>query len=605
MTLKPGEILKKRYEIIKVAGTGAFGVVYLAYDRDLMSNVAVKEFNPQSAARFGNLAEMQKRFEQEARITRRLKHPHIVEIYDTFPANNTYYIVMPYLPETLADRLEHLTLPQAVEIIAQICKGLACAHTFHYNEDDPRVVVHCDVKPTNILFERDLAKIADFGIAHVPASKDTRNLTATAFGAGTVFYMSPEQLEGTRDDPRIDVYALGTLFYRMLTKGHYYLGFDFSDNPLAQASNMQKISTEAPLLFPLKSVPESLVYIVFKALSKNVTERYDDAGEMLKAIQRYNRKETIKAPIAYLLAKAESLREELKLDSGIGLDFDKSKACTEEILALYNKAPANPKLRNLALDAATHLANLILSYKDDNVEWMWETFRLLYPLQPDDKDSTDIITLKLRKKLAQDWLRPLVKTDISDDQVSALFQRFINQTPDVFSLSFVDFDKILQSKKGTIKQSKSYKLAYIAFAAISLVILLTLSVTHFFPYPPATSTYTTTVVPTSWRYLSTIEFWVNDVPVQNINQHNITGTRQIEIKIRVRDTDGTVIPVDEMWCQFEINHQPQIGQMDSCQTTYYAPQGQNSQLVKITVRGKDNTKIVGIIKYFVHIIILE
>ena len=287
MTLESGAILNDRFEIIDEIGHGGFSTVYHARDRKFDNDVAIKEYNPQFAERFGTPDEMRKRFGQEAHLTRKLKHSHIIEIYDWFTANDTLYIVMPYLPDNLTARLEHMSKPEAIRVMKQICKGLAHAHTFRGASDED-TVVHCDVKPGNILFEHNEVKIADFGIAHVPSGIVVESIYTTSFGAGTVSYMPPEQLDGKRDDPRIDVYALGALFYRMLTQGCYYL--DFSDElggNYPWAKDVVRINEDRPLITHLKNenVPQPLIHIIFKALSKEPQNRYANAGEMLEAIQ--------------------------------------------------------------------------------------------------------------------------------------------------------------------------------------------------------------------------------------------------------------------------------------------------------------------------------
>lgn len=108
-------------------------------------------------------------------------------------------------------------------------------------------VIHCDLKPANILFDRaDSAKVADFGIAHVSGETLTRSWqTPSGFVAGTLPYMSPEQTDGVRDDPRVDVYALGAVLYRMLA-GQTYLNFDPRETPRAQSDNVQRIYQVTP-----------------------------------------------------------------------------------------------------------------------------------------------------------------------------------------------------------------------------------------------------------------------------------------------------------------------------------------------------------------------
>ncbi|MEJ2736793.1 MAG: serine/threonine-protein kinase [Anaerolineae bacterium] len=226
MALNPGHTLSNgHYRILRLLGRGGFGFVYLAQDTLLDEEVAIKELIP---ALVGDEV-MLRRFLAEARATMRLTHKRIVRTYNIFSEDGNYYIVMEYMPGgSLEERLrEHGPLPveEAVRAAAEVCEGLACAHE--------EGVVHCDLKPHNILFDAGGgAKVADFGIAHVSGEMLTRSwMTPAGFVAGTLPYMSPEQTDGVRDDPRVDVYAVGAVLYRMLT-GQTYLDLDARETPL-------------------------------------------------------------------------------------------------------------------------------------------------------------------------------------------------------------------------------------------------------------------------------------------------------------------------------------------------------------------------------------
>ncbi len=282
-------ILNNRYEIRGIINSGAFSVVYHAYDQWLKGDVAIKELSP--LTRISSQEALVKRFKREARITRRLRHPYIIEIYDLFWAQDTLYIVMPYLPDSLDKRLKHtpcLNLSESVHIVTQICQGLAYAHTAFRDKQGVYPIVHCDIKPGNILFDEfDQVKIADFGIAHIPPLPGiVDQISITAFNAGTIAYMPPEQLDGERTDPRIDVYAIGALLYRMVT-GDYYLDFEEVTTEHALQNNQRRIRYEAPSRVPLEAarVPEPLSDIIIKALAKDPQDRYIHAGAILDALK--------------------------------------------------------------------------------------------------------------------------------------------------------------------------------------------------------------------------------------------------------------------------------------------------------------------------------
>jgi serine/threonine-protein kinase len=275
-----GQTLDNRYEIKKEIGHGQFSIVYLANDKRIQREVAVKKFT-----KYEDL-DMHDRFKQEAFLTGQLRHKYIIEVYDFFTDDNTSYIVMPYCPDTLEKRLfskKQLNLSETFETMKQVCAGLSQAHSFR-NKGVSTPIVHCDLKPGNILFDHhNSVQIADFGIAHVPAS----NLTQSVFITGTLPYMSPEQLNGKRTFPQIDIYALGAIFYQMLT-GRYYLNISDDSSPMAKARNIFSICESPPLVGPLldKHVPQPLIDLILKALAKEPEERYHNAGEMFEALEK-------------------------------------------------------------------------------------------------------------------------------------------------------------------------------------------------------------------------------------------------------------------------------------------------------------------------------
>lgn len=292
MALNPGNTLNNNhYCITRRLGRGGFGFVYLAQDTLLGEEVAIKELIP---ALVGDEA-MLKRFLAEARATMRLTHKHIVRTHNVFQEGENYYIVMEYMAGgSLEDRLRAggpLPVAEAVRVAAEVCEGLSCAHE--------EQVVHCDLKPANILFDaKGIAKVADFGIAHVSGEMLTRSwMTPSGFVAGTLPYMSPEQTEGVRDDPRIDVYALGAVLYRMLT-GRTYLEFDQRETPGAQADNVLLIRREPPIAPSAHNpaVPAQLDAVVRKALAKQPGGRYTSANEMRAALLRKPMPAPVSAP---------------------------------------------------------------------------------------------------------------------------------------------------------------------------------------------------------------------------------------------------------------------------------------------------------------------
>jgi Tol biopolymer transport system component len=226
-----------------------------------------------------------KRFLAEARATMRLAHEYIVRTHNVFQEGGNYYIVMECMSGgSLEERLREkdaLSVDEAVRIATEVCVGLDYAHQ--------RGIVHCDLKPANILFtSAGSPKVADFGIAHVSGEMLTRSwMTPAGFVAGTLPYMSPEQADGVREDPRVDVYALGAVLYRMLT-GRTYLDFDQRETPGAQADNVLRIRNAQPDPPSAHNsrIPAWLEEAIMKALSKRPEERYGSAVEMQAALER-------------------------------------------------------------------------------------------------------------------------------------------------------------------------------------------------------------------------------------------------------------------------------------------------------------------------------
>nr|WP_104992178.1 protein kinase [Deinococcus sp. NW-56] len=187
-----GRVLRQ-YELLDCAGTGAYGEVYRAYQAGVGREVAVKVIRPDLAAR----PEFVRRFEVEAQLIARLEHPHVVPLYDSWRDPGGAYLVMRWLPRTLARRLDGgpLALPEAVRLARQVGSALSAAHR--------QGVVHRDVKPDNILLDEDgNAYLADFGIARLTGEE-------AASGPPESPFLPPEQGRGEPAGPLGDLYSLG------------------------------------------------------------------------------------------------------------------------------------------------------------------------------------------------------------------------------------------------------------------------------------------------------------------------------------------------------------------------------------------------------------
>ncbi len=274
-----GKIFAGRYRIVKQIGRGGMADVYLAKDLILDGEeVAVKvlrtnyQTDPIAVARF----------QREARAMADLNHPHIVRITDIGEEDGQQYLAMEYVAGLDLKRYikEHYPLSneEAVRIMGQILLAMRLAHT--------RGIVHRDLKPQNILLTPDgTAKVTDFGIAVAFAET---SLTQTNSMLGSVHYLSPEQARGSKATVQSDIYAMGIIFYEMLT-GH--IPYDGDSAVTIALQHFQKplpsVIDENP------SVPQALENVVIKATAKKLTDRYQSVAEMyvdLSSSLSYNRR---------------------------------------------------------------------------------------------------------------------------------------------------------------------------------------------------------------------------------------------------------------------------------------------------------------------------
>ena len=268
--LRPGDFVAGKYKIIDEIGSGGMGIVYKAEDLKLRRTVALKFLPAQWTAD----AEARERFIHEAQAASALDHPNICNIHEIGETDDgRMYIAMAcYEGESLRERIKRSPIPvtEALAIAIQIARGMAKAHL--------KGIVHRDLKPANILITADgTAKIVDFGLAKLAGQA---NLTREGTTIGTVAYMSPEQARGEAVDQRTDIWSLGVALYEMLAGVLPFAGE--VDRTLINA-----ILHHDPASLPKskKELPAGLENIVFKALRKNSSDRYQQMDEMLADLQ--------------------------------------------------------------------------------------------------------------------------------------------------------------------------------------------------------------------------------------------------------------------------------------------------------------------------------
>ncbi len=268
------------YRIEGILGRGGMGIVYQAEDLTLGRKVALKVIAPELSEDETFL----KRFRREARALAQLYHPHIVLIFALRQADLGLYIAMEYVEgQTLADHLEThspIAWPQALPLIKELLSALDYAHE--------RGIIHRDLKPRNIMLtQQGEVKVMDFGLAKM-LGQGSGETTVTGARAGTLCYMSPEQVRGLKNvDHRSDLFSLGLTLYEVLA-GCLPFKKDDSDFTILKAIVEERFPD--PLTFN-ETLPRPLAEIIMKALEKDPEHRYQSAGEMLAAIESFEQQE--------------------------------------------------------------------------------------------------------------------------------------------------------------------------------------------------------------------------------------------------------------------------------------------------------------------------
>jgi len=266
-SFETGKDLNQRYHIVRQLGEGGMGEVYLAQDRELNRDVALKVIRIDLAQH----PQILERFRREIQLSSKVTHKHVLRVYDLGEAAGVKFLTMEYIDgydlASLLRREGKLPIPRVLTIFRQICEGLAAAHD--------EGVIHRDLKPQNILIDRNgRVAIADFGLAK---SFEQVSLTEAGKVIGTPHYMSPEQVKGVALDHRTDIYSLGIILFEMLTGKLPFTG----STPFEVM--MQRVNRPSPLASDHNpQIPPYLIKVLQRCMERDPGLRYQSAAEILR-----------------------------------------------------------------------------------------------------------------------------------------------------------------------------------------------------------------------------------------------------------------------------------------------------------------------------------
>jgi serine/threonine protein kinase len=271
-----GTLLNNRYQLLDRLGSGGMAEVFRARDLMLDRYVAIKVLRADYSRNPG----FQDRFRQEARAAANLSHPNIVTVHDFGFAEDQLFIVMEYVPgrdlKSVLRQRGRLNVDEAIPLIVQACAGIGYAHRAG--------LVHCDVKPQNMLVTPDQRlKVTDFGIARALATIMPGERTNVVWGSPQ--YFSPEQASGEAPTPASDVYSLGVVLYELLSGTLPFTG--------STAEELARLHAEArpvPINEYVPDVPSTLEQIVMKVLDKEPSARYRTADQLGRVLLRFGTK---------------------------------------------------------------------------------------------------------------------------------------------------------------------------------------------------------------------------------------------------------------------------------------------------------------------------
>jgi serine/threonine protein kinase len=267
-------IIAERYEVITLIDEGGMGQVFRGRDLQTGETIAIKALKEEIVEQDATLVD---RFCREAVVLRKLNHPNIVRVYDTFEEEGRHYIIMEYIAGgSLAHLIRQngaLPIERAVQIALDLADALTRTHRLQ--------IIHRDLKPANVLLAEDgTPRLTDFGVAHDSALQTTM-LTQVGALVGTIAYLSPEVTEGSPHDEKSDIWSFGLVLYEMLTGRHAF-------NEQTPA-NMLNAILRKPVPDPRSvrlDIPEDLARLLERMLAKDPEKRIASAREVGVELER-------------------------------------------------------------------------------------------------------------------------------------------------------------------------------------------------------------------------------------------------------------------------------------------------------------------------------
>lgn len=330
--------IANRYQIKSLIGQGGMADVYLAYDEIMNRPVAIKVLRQKVAEDSQAVV----RFIREASAARKLSHPNVVEVYDVGECGHLHYLVMEYVPgitlKELIAKSGKMSAPKAILMMKELTSAVAEAHKNN--------IIHRDIKPQNVLIHKNgQLKIADFGIA---IAADSMEMTTNQAIMGSSHYLAPESAAGLAPDYRVDIYALGIVFFELLCGSVPFTG----TSPAAIA--LKHMQDPLPSILPYnETVTQAIENVVIKATAKNPDERYQSAQELLDALDTCQNPEF--KNVKKLELKTSSLQLPAK-DESIVTTSDITQTSTHRPLSHVNKS----KVPTWPITALTGLIGLLV-----------------------------------------------------------------------------------------------------------------------------------------------------------------------------------------------------------------------------------------------------